>query len=86
MVICTNLHVVVSFTVGGTAVAGTDYTSPVTSVTIPAGMRSAMITFNIDADQHYDGADDTVVLNLVSATGGVTVGATKDDPHGNDYG
>ena len=29
--------VVVSFTVGGTAVAGNDYTSPVTSVTIPAG-------------------------------------------------
>ena len=69
--------VVVSFTVGGTAVAGTDYTSPVTSVTIPAGMRSAMITFNIDADQRYEGADETVVLTLTSATGDVTLGATS---------
>ena len=71
--------VVVSFTVGGTAVAGTDYTSPGSSVTIPAGMRSATITFNIDADQRYEGADETVVLTLTSATGGVTVDATKDD-------
>ena len=53
--------VVVSFTVGGTAVAGTDYTSPESSITIPAGMRSAMITFIIDADQRYEGADETVV-------------------------
>ena len=70
-------EVVVSFTVGGTAVAGTDYTSPVTSVTIPAGERSAMITFNIDADQRYEGADETVVLTLTSATGDVTLGATS---------
>ena len=69
--------VVVSFTVGGTAVAGTDYTSPVTSVTIPAGMRSAMITFAITSDSSYEGADDTVVLTLTSATGDVTVGATS---------
>ena len=66
--------VVVSFTIGGTAVAGTDYTSPESSITIPAGMRSAMITFNIDADQRYEGADETVVLTLTSATGDVTVG------------
>ena len=71
--------VVVSFTVGGTAVAGDDYTSPVPmdSVTIPAGERSAMITFNIDADQRYDGAAETVILTLTSATGDVTVGATS---------
>ena len=66
--------VVVSFTVGGTAVAGTDYTSPVTSVTIPAGMRSATITFAITSDSSYDGAAETVVLTLTSATGDVTVG------------
>ena len=69
--------VVVNFTVGGTAVAGNDYTSPASSVTIPAGERSAMITFNIDADQHYEGAAETVVLTLTSATGDVTLGATS---------
>ena len=47
MAILHESEVVVSFTVGGTAVAGTDYTSPVTSVTIPAGERSAMITFTL---------------------------------------
>ena len=72
--------VVVSFTVGGTAVAGDDYTSPVPmdSVTIPAGERSAMITFAITSDSRYDGAAETVVLTLTSATGGVTVGATDE--------
>ena len=70
-------EVVVSFTVGGTAVAGADFTSPVTSVTIPAGMRSAMITFAITSDSRYEGADETVVLTLTSATGDVTVGTPR---------
>ena len=66
--------VVVSFTIGGTATPGTDFTAPMTTVTIPAGDSSAMIRFNIDADQRYEGADETVVLTLTSATGDVTVG------------
>ena len=33
-----------------------------------------MITFNIATDQRYEGADETVVLTLTSATGDVTVG------------
>ena len=54
--------------------AGTDFTSPGSSVTIPAGMRSAMITFTITSDSRYEGADETVVLTLTTATGDVKVG------------
>ena len=50
-------------------------------------MRSATITFNIDADQRYEGADETVVLTLTSATGGCySWMLPKSDPHGNDNG
>ena len=70
-------EVVVNFTVGGPAVAGDDYTSPGSSVTIPAGESSTMITFAIEDDRRYDGAAETVVLTLTSATGNVTLGATS---------
>ena len=70
----------VIFTVGGTATPGDDYTSPtMLRVTIPAKMRSAMITFAISTDTVHDGAAETVILTLTSASnavGAISLGTT----------
>ena len=69
--------VTVNFMVSGSAMVGADYTTPGTSVTIPANSDSTMITFAIKDESRYDGVTETVILTLNSATGGVTVGATN---------
>ena len=70
----------VIFTVSGTATPGDDYTLPtMLRVTIPAKTRSAMITFAISADTVHDGAAETVILTLTSASnavGAISLGAT----------
>jgi len=53
----------VTYTVGGTATNGTDYTSLSGSVTIPAGAGSATITVTPIADSLAEG-DETVVVTL----------------------
>ena len=69
--------VTVNFMVSGSAMVGADYTTPGTSVTIPANSDSTMITFAIKDESRYDGVTETVILTLTSATGYVTVGATN---------
>ena len=69
--------VTVNFMVSGSAMVGADYTTPGTSVTIPANSDSTMITFAIKDESRYDGVTETVILTLTSATGDVTVGATN---------
>ena len=74
--------ITVTFMVTGSATRGAnlDYTLTATTVTIPAMMRDATIRLDVNNDDLYDGRPhETVVLSLVSATGGVTVDATKDD-------
>ena len=78
--------VVVTFTVGSTTATGDDYTSPVTSVTIPAGMSTAAIKFAITQDDRHDGDAETVILTLSSASnavGTIALGATTVH-HAND--
>jgi hypothetical protein len=53
----------VSYTVTGTAVAGTNFTAPSGSVTIPAGQASAVVDVQPLDDQIIDG-DTTVILTL----------------------
>ena len=69
----------VSYTVGGTATLGTDYTgitaSPVTkTVTFLAGSDTATVTVDPTADADFE-ADETVTLTLATGTG-YTVGTT----------
>jgi subtilase family serine protease len=58
----------VPFTIGGTAVAGTDYVPFDTSVTIPAGSASATVPV-APIDDMQIGPDETVVLSIVSSSG-----------------
>jgi hypothetical protein len=58
---------------GGTATGGgTDYDIVSTSILIPAYTASANATLTINDDDFYEG-DETVILDLISATGGVNV-------------
>ncbi|AQG79189.1 hypothetical protein [Spirosoma montaniterrae] len=60
--------VVVNFSIGGTAVAGQDYTPPAAmSVTIPAGKYFGEITFPV-LNNPAQTANRTVVFTMTSAT------------------
>ncbi|WP_146867391.1 Calx-beta domain-containing protein, partial [Chitinophaga cymbidii] len=59
--------VTVSYTVAGTATAGTDYTSLSGTLTIPAGKQEALITI-IPLDDHVQEGDETVVITLTGAS------------------
>jgi len=61
----TNEALIVNYTVGGTALPGTDYNALSGSVIIPAGSNSAMITVAPIPDRLFESAK-TVTLNLVS--------------------
>ena len=70
--------VVVSYTVGGTATAGTDYTAPAATVTLPAGAKTGTISIPTLDDSVLDpGETLTVTLDRAATTAGVvTVSAT----------
>jgi len=68
----TTASLAVSYTVGGTATPGTDYTALSGSVTIPAGAASAAVTV-IPRDDTAPESGETVVVTL-SAGGSYTVG------------
>lgn len=68
----TTSALVVNYTIGGTAVNGTDYTTLGTSVSIPAGQSSATITVTPIDNTIVDGTR-TVILTL-SANAAYTVG------------
>ena len=68
----------VDYTLSGTAVAGTNYTAPSGTVTIPAGQASAVIDVQPLDDQTID-SDSTVILSLSPGSTyvlGDTTGAT----------
>jgi len=80
----TTAALAVFFTVGGSATAG-DYTSLATSVTIPIGSASAVITVTPVNDTEVE-ADETVVVSLganaaytIGASGSATVTIVSDD-------
>ena len=73
--------ITVTFETAGSATSGAnaDYTLAATTVTFPAESTSnAIIRLNVNADNLYEGLEsETIVLRLVSATGGVIVDDTK---------
>ena len=78
--------ITVAFMLAGSATSATrgiinaDYTLTSTIVTIPAGTSVAIIRLDVNDDELYEILEsETVVLRLVSATGGVTVAATKSE-------
>ncbi|MFC0588208.1 putative Ig domain-containing protein [Novosphingobium aquiterrae] len=64
--------IVVNYTIGGTAINGTDYATIASPLTIPAGSTSGTITVNPTADATIE-SDETVSLTLGAGTG-YTVG------------
>jgi hypothetical protein len=76
----------VPFTIGGTAVSGTHYTSPPAGVLIPAGSSSATVSITAVADLLAQG-DRTVTLSVAtdfSLSAGTPASATvtiKDKPY-----
>ena len=66
----------VNFTLSGTAQAGTDFQNPGTSVVIPAGAASALVTITAINNSVVD-TNRTVILTLASGTGYV-IGATTN--------
>ena len=68
---------ILSYTVGGTATSGSDYTALSGSVTIPAGATTATITVPIINDLIDDGTE-TVIVTLTAKTAGdadISIGA-----------
>ena len=63
-----------TYTAGGTATSGTDYTALSGTVTVPSGATGADITVSITQDSANE-PDETVVLTLSEGTG-YTVGGT----------
>ncbi len=80
----TTAPLTVSYTVAGTATAGTDYTALSGTVTIPAGQTSAKIAVNVIDDNAVEGTE-TVITTLSSnaaytiGTGAATVNIADND-------
>ncbi|ACU62526.1 Calx-beta domain-containing protein [Chitinophaga pinensis] len=68
-----NEDVTVNFTVAGTATAGADYSSLGTTVIIPAGQNSAILTVPVLDDQVIE-STETVIVTVTGGTG-ITTGA-----------
>jgi hypothetical protein len=69
----TTASLTVNYTLAGTAISGTDYTSPGGTVTIPAGASSATIAITPVNDTLVE-SPETVVLTL-AASAGYTLGS-----------
>jgi hypothetical protein len=81
----------VSFTVGGTATSGSDYTALGTSITFSAGMATTTSTVSVLDDALAEG-DETVVLTLAGGTdytvgspSAATVTIKDDEPPPSEY-
>ena len=62
-------NTVISYSIGGTATAGTDYVALTGSVTVIAGNTTATITLNINDDATID-PNETVIVTLTAITSG----------------
>ncbi len=70
---------VISYTLGGTATSGTDYTAPSGSVTILTGDTSAVVDLPVLEDGLIEG-DETVTLTLTAVTSGAADVALSTTP------
>jgi len=62
----------INYTVGGTAIAGTDYAPLGGTVTIPFGIKSVNITVTAKSDAAPSTVARTIVMNLAAGTGYTT--------------
>ena len=62
----------VNYLIAGTALNGIDYATLATSVVIPAGANSAVITATVADDQQIE-ATETIVLSLTTATNSISI-------------
>ena len=60
---------ILSYSVGGTATSGSDYTALPSAVTIPAGATSAPITVAVNDDSLVE-PNETVIVTLTGITAG----------------
>ena len=65
----TGSPMVINYTVGGTAVSGSDYIALAGSVSIGNGQESAFITLNPINDSEVEAGLETVIVSLASDTG-----------------
>ncbi|WP_316736794.1 Calx-beta domain-containing protein [Pedobacter aquatilis] len=65
----------ITYSVGGTATSGIDYTSIGTSVTIPAGATTATVSVPVINDQIVEGTE-TVILTMTAATNNAAITAS----------
>ena len=72
---CTTSNLTVNYTVGGTAIPGTDYTALSGSVTIPVGSAAVSVTVT-PIDNAIVENDPTVVATIAAGTG-YTVGSSN---------
>ncbi|MEQ8218025.1 MAG: Calx-beta domain-containing protein [Arenibacter sp.] len=73
----TGSPMVINYTVGGTAVSGSDYIALAGSVSIGNGQESATITLNPINDSEVEAGLETVIVSLASGTGYI-VGAPNN--------
>ncbi|TWV94342.1 Calx-beta domain-containing protein [Chitinophaga pinensis] len=78
--ITVNEDVTVNFSVAGTATAGSDYTTPGTSIIIPAGQNSVTLTIPVLDDQAIESTETVIVTitgGTATAAGTFTASATN---------
>nr|WP_242691634.1 Calx-beta domain-containing protein [Pedobacter sp. SYSU D00823] len=68
---------VIQYTLTGDAVAGTDYSGVASSVTIPAGSNSVTLSLSVVDDAIVE-LDESVELNVISVSNGMTMSNTFD--------
>jgi hypothetical protein len=78
----------VNYSIGGTAVAGTDYTSPSGSAVISSGQTTTTVSLTVLNDEDSD-MGETVILTVTSGTGyevgsAATMTITDDGDSGDD--
>ena len=64
----------ISYTIGGTATSGLDYTEITNTITIPAGQTTAKVSIPVLNDNIAEGSE-TVILTLNSATNNLSITA-----------
>ncbi len=69
----TSAPLTINYTTGGTATAGTDFTGTATSVVIPAGSATAMVTVDPTADTDNE-SDETVVVTITANSAAYNLG------------
>lgn len=72
-----NQDVSVQLNCTGTAIAGVDYTSSSAIITIPSGSTTGYITLTGIGDSKYEGADESIIVDVINVTNGTESGTQQ---------